>query len=250
MRSRPLTIIGLTLSFTLGVGCSTQPKPNAARDCAAFKEAGLPQPAFLGDANRVQIPTARRIGLSSPLESRRSPIPEQMVALKSIRGLRLRSMPSSRPWVVAPMAERLTDLVQRFHARLEKAGVPPYPLTVSSALRSLEEQRDLRTTNSNATQNSAHVYGTTIDIHYQDWGLRPRGWGHINKGFDLMRGKPVVWRLSQAWETSQHEREEALMCTHEALKTHLAATLAEMRAENLLWALEERAQPVFHITVR
>ena len=242
---------GIGVLCCLGVAaCTPAPGDHPEEDCAVLDVIEMPPKAHLTDRNDVQIPTARSLGLSEPLMDRISPIPDELVALSSIEGLVLLPMKSSRPWVVPRMADRLAQLVQRFQERLARYGLPAYPIVVSSALRSRGEQDVLRTTNRNASRDSAHFRGTTVDLHYDHWSVPNRFKRAMDRVTGPLRGMPLVWRVPATWDQSQAERRRAQQCVNRNLKSHLRAVLAEMRAEGLLWALEETRQPVFHITTR
>ncbi len=93
---------------------------------------------------------------------------------KSIKGLTLLTdnkyyelpkLTSSLPYL-QPDAKRFFDeLGRRFAKRLDSMGIRPYRFTISSVLRTMDDQKKLRKNNVNATQNtSSHYYARTADI--------------------------------------------------------------------------------------
>lgn len=230
--------------------CGSEPGSDPESDCVAMLAAPIPAPVVLHDLNTAQLSSARALGIPEPLESRRSAVPAGMVPLAMIAGIRLLPMSHSRPWVVPVMAERLEELRDRFHARLATLGLPAYPLVVSSALRSRGEQADLRTVNGNASRDSAHFFGTTVDLHYGQWLTT----GRVDRALDAaarrLQGRVLVWRIADARASHRESRSQTHDCVNNGLKSHLGAVLGEMRTAGSLWALEEKRQPVFHITAR
>lgn len=65
-----------------------------------------------------------------------------------------------------PQAEDFLDLLgEKFCDRLEELGMTNYRFSVTSVLRTIEDQKSLRKSNLNATaNNSSHYYGRTFDI--------------------------------------------------------------------------------------
>ncbi len=65
-----------------------------------------------------------------------------------------------------PQAEDFLDLLgENFTDRLEELGMTNYRFSVTSILRTVEDQKSLRKNNLNATaNNSSHYYGRTFDI--------------------------------------------------------------------------------------
>jgi hypothetical protein len=94
-----------------------------------------------------------------------------------------------------------------------------YFFRISSLLRTQESQRNLSRSNSNAAQNSAHIYGTTFDIAYKTvmkntvfWVRRP------------VEDAPVIKILSE--------------------------TIGELKKEGRCLVITEYKEKCFHITVR
>ena len=97
--------------------------------------------------------------------------------------------------------------------------VDKHKIIVTSVLRTKDDVKRLRKTNSNASLNSAHFYGTTFDISYNR--------------FDriLPDGK------------SEEERDEKL-------KLVLSEVLRDLKKAGLCYIKYELRQGCFHITAR
>lgn len=73
---------------------------------------------------------------------------------------------SSIPYLVPRAAILLNDIGRAYYDSLQIKGIPLHQIIVTSVLRSREDVKKLRTHNTNATENSCHMYGTTFDICY------------------------------------------------------------------------------------
>jgi uncharacterized protein YcbK (DUF882 family) len=72
---------------------------------------------------------------------------------------------NSLPYLQEPAVEFLDVLGERFCNQLEELELRKYRYSVTSILRTLDDQKSLRKKNVNATQNkSSHYYGRTFDI--------------------------------------------------------------------------------------
>jgi hypothetical protein len=72
---------------------------------------------------------------------------------------------NSLPYLQPPAKEFLNLLGKNFCDRLEELGMTEYRFSVTSILRTIEDQKSLRKNNVNATpNNSSHYYGRTFDI--------------------------------------------------------------------------------------
>jgi hypothetical protein len=128
----------------------------------------------------------------------------------------------------------LTELGRRFHARLDRLGLPRYRMKVTSALRTDETQADLRKTNSYASRTvSAHEFGTMVDVSHERFAVpadaRPAG--------------------SAALEIEREMLEEVGKEHARVLQAELGRAIAEMRGEHALHVMMENMQPVYHMTV-
>ncbi len=122
------------------------------------------------DLNPEQLAFAQSIGIK-PVEgikgllSRRMPL----VRVESSDTLEVAQLTHSYPYLVEPAAQLLGDIAAEFRARLRAQHGGDYRLKATSLLRTPESIKRLRRGNGNATENSAHLYGTTFDISYHDF---------------------------------------------------------------------------------
>ena len=121
---------------------------------------------------------------------------------------------SSIPYLVPRAAVLLQDIGQAFYDSLYVKGVPMNQIIVTSVLRSMEDVRKLQRHNGNATDNSCHLYGTTIDICYN-------------------RYQPIERPVS-----------------NDTLKWVLSEVLRDMRKQARCYIKYEVKQGCFHMTVR
>ena len=155
----------------------------------------------------------------------------------------VRILEHSKPYVVPLLRDRVEEVGRRFQAALADAGLPPYRVTVSSALRTADLQADLVTTNRNATSGtSSHEYGASVDLVYTRYRLRPSAADTLSVPFDDP-GLPRAQRLATRWA------DDLAGVYDDRLFGALARVLGQMQDEGKLIVLLEDAQPVFHITV-
>lgn len=193
------------------------------------------------DRNAEQIATAQRLGLrvSSKAEIEQKRRQNRLVALgDSTTHWVLREMEHSVPYVTPDTYAMLEQLGRRFHARLDRLGLPRYRIKVTSALRTDDTQASLRKTNTYASRTvSAHEFGTTVDVSHERFAVPadPRS-GTAGASPDV--------RSMEAEILEQVGKEHA-----KALQAELGRAIAEMRDEGTLHVMMENQQPVYHITV-
>jgi hypothetical protein len=73
---------------------------------------------------------------------------------------------SSIPYLVPDAAVLVNDIGKAFLDSLQIKGIPLHKIIVTSVLRTKSDISRLRKGNVNATENSCHLYGTTVDICY------------------------------------------------------------------------------------
>ena len=128
---------------------------------------------------------------------------------------------SSIPYLVPRAAILLNDIGRAYYDSLQIKGIPLHQIIVTSVLRSREDVKKLRTHNTNATENSCHMYGTTFDICYNRY-----------KTVSPVEGKP------------------RRQVRNDTLKWVLSEVLRDMRENNRCYVKYEVKQGCFHITVR
>jgi len=162
------------------------------------------------DVNDVQLTAARKLGIE-PQEDRASldKMKGKLVKLRDTRYYALLPLTSSSPYLVPRAADFLTalgKLMQEYNGTETR-------FYVSSVLRTQEDVKNLRRSNVNATENSTHCYGTTVDITYSKFDIK----GNTYEG---------------------------------KVKEDLAKALYDLQSMGYCYVIYERRQPCFHITVR
>ena len=119
------------------------------------------------DMNDVQLESARKIGFE-PLANRDQKPSKRVRTLESCEYYKLDQLTHSVPILVPEAAKLLEDIGRDFADSLKRRfdieGVCPI---VTSATRTEDDVRKLRRSgNVNASKNSCHFYGTTIDLAY------------------------------------------------------------------------------------
>ncbi len=127
----------------------------------------------------------------------------------------------SVPFLVPRADELLTKIAQNFKDSLNSKWLHPHKLIVTSVLRTKDDVKKLKKVNINASENSAHMYGTTFDITWKRFKI-------IEKKGDY----------------------ETLETNEDKLKHVLAEVLRDLQKENRCYVKHEKNQACFHITTR
>ena len=207
--------------------------------------------------NAEQVAAARRLGVDPPADTadvRRLVREGQLVELEdSTRYWVVRELTHSFPYVTEDAHAMLTELGQRFHARLDSLGLPPFRFEITSALRTGALQEDLRGGNPNASRStSSHEFGTTVDIAYRDFAP-PADAGadlplDVPDSLDI--GREDLERLERDVRAEAAGRLVEVASEHASnLKGILGNILKDMQEEGASLPLHERGQAVFHVTV-
>ena len=155
----------------------------------------------------------------------------------------VRILEHSKPFVRPLLHDRIDEVGRRFQAALAEAGLPPYRLAISSALRTADLQADLQQSNRNAaTGRSSHEYGASVDLVYTRYALWPTAADSLDVPF-ADPATATAQRLATRWA-------DDLAGTYDdRLFGVLARVLGQMQDEGRLLVLLEDEQPVFHITI-
>lgn len=177
------------------------------------------------DSQSVQLEAAIRNGIS--------PAATRDEFMQMVRQYQLVDISHSPFYVVDDLTHSIPYLVPRAQALLNtialnfidsllSKGMEPHLPIVSSVLRSTEDVARLQHGNQNATTNSCHCYGTTIDIAYHRFvPLHPS-----------LIGSDSITR----W--------------NDDLKFVLAEVLYDLRQQGRCYVKYEQHQACFHLTVR
>lgn len=170
------------------------------------------------DLNPVQLEAAQSLGIT-PAKSRDDLLRiDRLVPLKETPGLKLDDLTHSVPLMVPEAVRLAQEIGAAFRYQLEADGQPLYRLIVTSVTRTEEDMSELRQRNGNASPNSTHCYGTTLDISWQR--------------FDKV------------------DPEDPRTIEPEELKHLLARVLKAFHEDGRCYIKHERKQACFHITVR
>lgn len=160
--------------------------------------------------NDIHLSAARRLGI--PPQSNRDELfklTDKLVKIEDTRYYHVDPMTQSVPYLVPDAADFLSalgHLWQQYHGTNSR-------FIVTSATRTDADVKKLQRINVNSTKDSAHRYGTTIDITYVRFDTRGKVWD----------GK---------------------------LKADLARALYDMQEAGHCYVKYEYKQSCFHITVR
>ena len=200
-------------------------RENKYISCNQRQNASAPiEPAdVIADKNEIHLLHAQVNGLKKPFETnlefdttyKKMVEKFVLVELKDNPLYRLKSLKHSHPYLIPEAVSMLDEIAVRFKERLKSEKIGNYSFFLTSVLRTVETQEKLSRRNGNASDHTAHYYGTTVDISYKHF---------YNNDNDSIEPK---WEVIQA----------------------LMKTLLEMRKECKLLAVKERKQSCFHITV-
>lgn len=121
-----------------------------------------------GDLNDAHLAAAKKNGVK-PLKNREAAekLGGKIVEIKSGKLYQVDSLTHSIPFLVPKASALLDSIGANFLDSLESKGLNPNQVIVTSVLRTQDDVKRLGKRNVNASQNSAHVYGTTFDITYK-----------------------------------------------------------------------------------
>lgn len=194
-------------------------------DCDRSKYATAPIAAqrIMNDKNDVQNLHAQINGLKNIYISNESFIADSaklasehiLVRLYNNRYYHVKELTHSYPYTTPEMADLLNTIGLHFYQKLKEKNIGYYRFLIASALRTTEMQQDLTSRNRNASTQSAHLFGATIDVTYKE--------------FYNVRTKA----LEQNYLVADALRE----------------TMLDLREQCLLLVVRERRQAVYHFTV-
>lgn len=213
------SVVYLSLSDTLRVGSRY-----FKSDGTLVKNRIYSVPGFslsFPDQNDVQLLAAQKYGVKPVLdredaEKRKS----ELVYVGSNMYFHVDRLRNSIPYLVPKASVLLQDVGRSFFDSLQIKGIPLHKIIVTSVLRSKADVENLRGKNTNATQNSCHLYGTTFDVCYN------------------------------RYKTVEAPGERRRAVRNDTLKWILAEVLRDMRESGRCYVKYEVHQGCFHITVK
>jgi len=173
------------------------------------------------DQNDVQLAVAQKLGVQpvkdrKEAESRKS----ELVYVGANPYFYIDKSRYSIPYLVPNASNLLQDIGRSFYDSLVVKGVPLHKVIITSVMRTQSDVSKLRNHNSNATQNSCHMYGTTFDVAYN------------------------------RYKTVEIPGENLRKVRNDTLKWILSEVLCDMHKQNRCYIKYEVHQGCFHITVR
>lgn len=174
------------------------------------------------DLNNVQLVAAKKNGIR-PLASRDEAVGlgDRLVEIKECEWYDVDSLTHSIPFLVPKASELLDTLGAVFLDSLDCKGLNPNKIIVTSVLRTQHDVKRLRRSNSNASSNSCHAYGTTFDV----------SWKRFRKVEDP-DGRPMQ------------------DVSADTLKLVLSEVLRDLKKDGKCYVKYELRQGCFHITAR
>lgn len=175
-----------------------------------------------GDLNDTHLKAAQAVGIR-PIAGREEAekLKEKLQHIRSNGLYAVDSLTHSIPYLTVGAARLLDSIGSNFLDSLEAKGLNPNRVIVTSVLRTKEDVKRLRRRNVNATENSAHFYGTTFDI----------SWKRFEKVEDP-DGRPLQ------------------DVSADTLKLVLSEVLRDLRQADRCYIKYELKQGCFHITTR
>ncbi len=208
-------------------------KPNIKQESAAihsiiecdrslYATAGIEPLRKINDLNEIQNEHARLNGIPA-YETNEEFINDSARLAKEMVLVRIKDNPlyhikkltHSYPYCTPETADLLNTIGITFQEKMREKNAGNYRVIVTSVLRTVEFQNQLMRRNRNASTESAHYFGTTIDITYREF-------------YNVDSGEP------------EHSYQAA-----EALRE----TMLDLREQCRLLVVRERRQPVYHFTV-
>lgn len=127
----------------------------------------IPYSTEFADLNEAHLQTARKVGLSKIPGTRDDVAKSKLTEIVDNDYYIVDKLRYSVPYLTARTAAELDTISKAFNDSLRSKQFPEYKLVVTSVLRTEEDIARLRRSgNPNASDNSAHCYGTTFDITY------------------------------------------------------------------------------------
>ena len=119
------------------------------------------------DLNDRHLSSAKRLGIT-PLKASEdlSKADKSLKEIKSGKLFQVDKLTHSEPYLVSEACDLLGTIARNFKDSLYQKGLPSHSIIVTSVLRTGASVKSLRKSNGNASANSAHVSGTTLDVAY------------------------------------------------------------------------------------
>lgn len=180
---------------------------------------------YIGDYNRdfndlndLHLQAAHSIGVE-PIADRETAehMKKKLKEIRSCKYYDIDELTHSIPFVVPQTDALINKIAVNFADSLNNLNAPHYKILITSITRTKDDVKRLGQRNTNASLNSAHMYGTTIDI---------------------------------SWRRFIKDSKSKIDLSEDQLKKVLASVLRDLRKEGLCYIKHEKKQACFHITAR
>lgn len=122
---------------------------------------------IFNDLNDTQLTAAKKNGLKKNISAAEAETNKQLVKIEDCDYYTIEKLTHSIPYLVPKAARLVEDIGKAFQDSLYNRGYhSDHKITITSVLRTEETVKELRKVNVNASENSCHCYGTTVDISY------------------------------------------------------------------------------------
>ncbi|MBN1496998.1 MAG: hypothetical protein JXA07_09535 [Spirochaetes bacterium] len=136
-------------------------------------------------------------------------------------------------------ARGLDRLAHRFQDSIMSRGdLPPVKIAISSALRPASYQSVLRDLNENAVPITTHSYSVSFDVFYDDYYVvlpYPENVNTLSAAIIEMMRTRIGFMLGDSLRSQ--------------FRSVLAETLVRLQEEGLLYAILEKRQKCYHVTI-
>ena len=229
---RKKLLIFSSISVVLIIAAIVFSRPEAEEKSLESKDANEPKAIgtirvdYYKDLNKVHLKYAKANGIKGFKSTKdfnenieKYVDSDDLVKIETCDYYVVDKLTHSHPYLVPEAAKLLEDIGKRFQEKLEEQDMKKRYFQITSLLRTGESQRKLGRSNTNASSNSSHLYGTTVDITYARVYRKPK----LQEDLEIEDG-PAIKLLSEA--------------------------IGELRKEGRLVVVTERRERCFHITVR
>ena len=209
----------ISFCLTLSVICSScSCKKEERKEMRPISYIGSYSRDF-NDLNELHLDAAQRLGVA-PVASRDEAgrLKRKLTEITDTDYYIIDNLTHSIPYLVPKAEKLLMTIGKNFRDSLNSHYAPIYKLKVTSVTRTREDIEKLRKRNYNSSENSAHMYGTTIDI---SWAKYVRA-----------------------------DEDDPVTLDDGELKKLLASVLRDLKKQEKCYVKHERKQGCFHITVR
>lgn len=212
-------ILTLTVALASSISCGSEKKEQRDKTPIVLKKFNGNYSSAFNDLQDTHMEAALKNGIE-PLECRadtnangdkliRLPLELEVYTIDELK--------YSIPYLIPSANDLVLDICMNFRDSLISKKLPLHKLILTSITRTNEDVAKLTKRNYNASENSVHRYGTTVDIS---------------------------WRRFEKIDPNQAD------FNTEKLKRVLGEVLFDLRQMNRCYIKHERKQACFHITVQ